>query len=195
MPQKDEPKAEAAEDTAVAAPKKRGWQRWINKKTVGGFIAVSIVVHGVGFLYFGIAGPSERGASSGEVSLGDFEYLAPAGNHEGVLKAGFTLHVALIPEMSGIGRSRLNRRKFKVQQDIEELLRQAAAGDFEDPTLTELKRQLQEKINETLDKRVVAEVIITDLSTQRAETQIAKGSPAKAKTEPTGVQWKEKEPS
>ena len=89
MAQQDD--SPANEQTTEAAPKKGGWRRWINKKTVGGFIAVSVIVHGVGFLYFGIVSPNERSTANGEVSLGEFEFLAPEGHREGVLQAGFTL--------------------------------------------------------------------------------------------------------
>jgi len=60
-------------------------------------------------------------------------------------------------------RTRLAARKFKVQQDVEQLLRQAHPDDFADPVLAGLKRQLQEQINESLGLRAISEVIITSL--------------------------------
>ena len=51
---------------------------------------------------------------------------------------------------------------------FEELLRRAHGGDFEDPGLQELKRQLQERINQALGIRAVADVIVTDLRLRRS---------------------------
>ena len=51
--------------------------------------------------------------------------------------------------------------------------------DFEDPALTELRRQLQETINRTLGKAIIEEVIITDLSVDRVASR-APAEPAPA---------------
>jgi len=59
----------------------------------------------------------------------------------------------------------LDACRFRVQQNVEELLRRAHGGDFDDPGLGELKRQLQERINER-SGRAIAEVIVTDLKLQ-----------------------------
>jgi len=83
----------------------------------------------------------------------------------------------LLDDMQHIGKIRLDDRKFKVQQEVEQLLREAAAGDFDDPKLAELKRQLQETINQVAGKRVIKEVIITDLSIHRADAAIARAKP------------------
>lgn len=105
---------------------------------------------------------------SPEVSLGVFEFIAGDSPERPVASAKFHLHVSLLREAERPGRILLALRENKVKQEVEQLLRQAQSRDFADPTLTELKRQLQEMINETLGKRVVDEVIITDLSVQRA---------------------------
>ena len=66
-------------------------------------------------------------------------------------------------------KQRLAGRKYHVQQEVEELLRKAHSGDFEDPGLQELKRQLLEQINQALNLRAVAEIIITDLKLNRPD--------------------------
>jgi flagellar basal body-associated protein FliL len=194
MADDDQKKEPADEETIAAAPRNPVWRRVFTKQTITIFVAVSVLIQGVAFLYYGVTGRGEDDAAArGEVSLGKFKFEAPSSSREGVLLASFELHVALLPDLDAVGRRQLQRRQFKVQQDIEELLRQAAQGDFEDPSLMELKRQLQEKINETLDKRVVSEVIITDLSVGRAEQQMATSE--KTDAAPKDIQWKEKEPT
>jgi flagellar basal body-associated protein FliL len=101
---------------------------------------------------------------SPEIALGDFKFRADLAERGPVSAARFSLHVAFTPQSEQIGRDRLAARKFRVQQDVEELLRHARGADFDDPRLRELKRQIHEQINETLGSRVVADVIITDLS-------------------------------
>jgi hypothetical protein len=81
------------------------------------------------------------------------------------------LHIGLLKVDDRVARAKLAANKFRVQQDIEELLRQAGGEDFVDPLLTELKRQLQEQINATIGMRAIAQVIITDLSIDRAAQQ------------------------
>ena len=65
-------------------------------------------------------------------------------------------------------------RRYAVQQDIEELLRQAHGADFADPVLGELKRQLQEQINRTLEMRAISQVIITDLELHQSDSTPAR---------------------
>jgi hypothetical protein len=62
-----------------------------------------------------------------------------------------------------IARIRLASHKFRVQEEIESLLRQTHSGDFGDPALNDLKRQIRERIDQTLGNRVVSDVIIANL--------------------------------
>ena len=54
-------------------------------------------------------------------------------------------------------------------QDVEELLRRAHGTDFADPALTELKRQLQETVNHSLELRAIDEVIVTGLAVEQCD--------------------------
>jgi hypothetical protein len=67
----------------------------------------------------------------------------------------------------------LAAKRLRVQQAVEELIRRAHGGDFDDPLLAGLKQQLQEEINEALGIRVIDDVIITDLKLTRKEGQVA----------------------
>jgi len=108
--------------------------------------------------------------TNAELSLGSFEYVAQDPEPVGlgtIRKATFDLHVALLYPRDVSVRNRFAQAKFRLQQDIEELLRRAHGGDFEDPSLAELKRQLQERINTTIGMRAVSEVIITNLTVEQ----------------------------
>lgn len=102
-----------------------------------------------------------------ELTLGDFDFEGAPLPGNPIARAEFRLHVSLLDEARYRGRALLAEREHKIQQEIEELLRQAHGGDFDDPTLAELKRQIQAIINRTLGERVINEVIITDLTLKR----------------------------
>lgn len=112
--------------------------------------------------------PTAADPTTSEFALGQYQFFSHAQrpNELGIRQASFDLHVHLLSGVSNPAHALLEGRKFRVQQDVEELLRQAHPADFEDPTLTELKRQLQEKINTALEMRSVDQVIITNLSLQ-----------------------------
>ena len=129
-------------------------------------IGVSIVLHGAGFAYYRMRNHTEQ-APSAEISLGVFHFEADKAESGHAAKAEFTLHVALLEPVDPAAKQRLAMRKFHIQQDVEELLRKAHSGDFDDPGLQELKRQLHEQINQAIGIRAVSEIIITDLKLQR----------------------------
>ena len=51
------------------------------------------------------------------------------------------------------------------------MLRQAHSGDFDDPALNDLKRQIRERIDQALGNRVVSDVIITNLKITASENK------------------------
>ena len=166
--------------------------RALSPKWLAILLGVSIVGHGVAFIFVKLKSKTPEVMSSAEISLGDFRFVADpseGGHSEGgrITSAEFSLHIELIQQFDQSARQQLTARKFRVRQDIEELLRRAHNGDFENPLLGELKQQLQEQINTTLGMGVVAEVIITDLKLQR-ET-----APTRTLTETVeSVPWLEK---
>lgn len=148
--------------------------RALSPKWLAILLGVSIVGHGVAFLFIKLKAKTPEEMSSSEISLGDFRFVAdPSDGGRGkegrITGAEFSLHIELIQQFDPSARQQLTARKFRVRQDIEELLRRAHSGDFDNPLLGELKQQLQEQINTTLGMGAVAEVIITDLELQRAK--------------------------
>ena len=81
--------------------------------------------------------------------------------------------------------------KYRVQGEIETLLRQAHRGDFDDPTLTELKQTIREQVNSVVGNRVVSDVIIANLKIIPAE----KKAPAANNNTTSQAPWIEKLPS
>ena len=168
---------EAAEATVEEQqPKTSGkaasWRRFLTPKWIAALVVVSVVIHGIGFAYFRLADKSPSAANTPEVSLGAFRFDADENEAGRITNAEFSLHIALLKQVDQAARRRLEAHRFRVQQDIEELLRRAHSGDFDDPKLGELKRQLQERINETLGMRAIADVIITDLKLQQSDRDL-----------------------
>lgn len=112
--------------------------------------------------------------ASPEVALGAFHFEADKSEGGHATRADFSLYVTLVEPGERAARQRLAEHKFRVQQAVEELLRKAHGGDFDDPSLQDLKRQLHEQINQTVGMRAISDVILTDVKLVR------NGSGAKA---------------
>ena len=133
------------------------------KKWLAMGLVAALVVQGVGVLCYKLGRAQRTVNHSAEIDLGEYYFSANSGEDGPTDGAEFRLHIALLEQVAGPARQRLQQRQYRVQQDVEQLLRRAHGGDFEDPILGELKRQLQEQINDTLGMRAIADVIITDL--------------------------------
>jgi flagellar basal body-associated protein FliL len=164
----NEPKedAESAPEKSKTTDKASFWARFLTRRWIAIVVGVSIVIHGIGFLYYQWADETPPVALSPEVSLGEFRFEAESTEIGRITGAEFSLYIALLEHVDRAARDRLDAHRFRVQQGIEELLRQAHSGDFDDPNLGDLKRRLQEQVNETLGMRAIADVIITDLTLQ-----------------------------
>jgi len=166
------PKQDKSTEQSEATPQKPAsgklswWRRLLTRRWLAILLLTSILVHGIGFAYFRLTNCRPPAVTSPEVSLGKFRFDADDQQASRITNAEFSLHIALLEHVEGAARQRLDAYRFRVQQDVEELLRRAHGGDFDDPGLGELKRQLQERINETLGMRAIAEVIVTDLKLQ-----------------------------
>jgi hypothetical protein len=149
-------------------------------------VALSFAVHGLLLMCWPAAVRSQT-ESPTEIELGEFHFLNNEKNAR-LAKAQFQLHVSLLRGTEKAGGRRLAEKKFLVQQGVEELLRQSHAADFDDPTLSELKRQIQEKVNEAVEMRTVEAVIITRLETQDRmqppKASVAGFEPAAGPSEP-----------
>ena len=176
-------KEEEASEQQASKGQERGrlFARLLEPKWLAVLLLASMAGHVIGFAfsYVRATGPQTDDGSP-EVSLGVFRFEADRAEGSGIAGAEFALHIALLDQVEVAARRELCARQFRVQQAIEELVRRAHGGDFEDPLLAELKQRLQEQINEALGIRVIAEVIITDLKTER------KGEPIERLAETAG---------
>lgn len=157
-----------SEETQPAGPQSAGLAaRFLTAKWLLILLAVSVVGHGITFTYLKLTAEPSVGESTSEYSLGPFRFAADPSEGGPVSSAEFSLHITLLREVDGSARLELWAKKFRVQQAVEELIRRAHGGDFDDPLLGDLKRQLQEQINQTLGIRAIDDVIITDLQLVR----------------------------
>lgn len=164
-------KAAAAAAPADAAEEEKSGRFAFLSRIPGGpkiTILLFLVIVGQGFAVAHFYQEAQRNkvASSPEVTLGEFQFLSRFATGNQVNRANFSLHIALLDQLDRQARNRLVQRKFRVLQNIEELLRKTPSGDFDDPMLVDLKLQLQERINQTLELKVIADVIITDLTVE-----------------------------
>jgi hypothetical protein len=186
--------AQAKPSSRLAAIRRSLLAKWLPIVIVG-----SVVAHGLLWSLRG-GGAGESAKPVGEITLGKFHFTDHPGSLSAISGADFQLHISLLKDLDSQARARLNERKFKVQQDVEELLRQAHGGDFDDPELNELKRQLQEQINASLELRAISEIIITDLFVDRQaeEATVSTSGPPTSPTSPISAEmvppagWEEK---
>ncbi len=123
----------------------------------------TLVIHGIGLAYYKFGSTRAQVEYSPEITLGNFEFRADKTAGGRVQGAEFSLYITALEGLDRIARNRLASHKFRVQEEIESLLRQTHSGDFDDPALNDLKRQIREQINHALGNRVVSDVIITNL--------------------------------
>jgi flagellar basal body-associated protein FliL len=136
-------------------------------------LLATLVIHGGILLFYSRPTSEKTEKPPWEVTLGTFRFAPEKAEAGWLAGAEFTLHVSLLPQQDRPAREMLSQHRHRVRQDIEQLLRQAQGGDFDDPKLRSLKRHLQQQLNETLGFRAVGEVIITDLRLQYRESSPA----------------------
>ena len=185
-PQHEE-EAELQEQEEATSENPGGGQRSSVKKWLAIGLVAAIVIQGVGLACYKLGRAQGTANPSAEIDLGEYYFSANSGEDGPTNSAEFRLHIALLEQVAGPALQRLRQRQYRVQQDVEQLLRRAHGGDFEDPILGELKRQLQEQINDTLGMRAIADVIITDL-------KLENGARPRSPVADTGdsVPWTEK---
>ncbi len=155
--------AAAQDGDEAASATKPLWQRLLPSKRVALLLGVSVINFAIGFSCAKILSRKGTTDSGVEVSLGDFQFEAHKSELSKVVNAEFSLHLALLEQTDDEARRLLKSHEQRVRQNVEELLRQAHGGDFEDPTLGGVKRQIQERVNQTIGMRAIADVVITDL--------------------------------
>ena len=153
--------------SAAAAGKRSLWHGLAKYWLLMLILTLATALQGAGIVYHRLHERPDSPRPSPEVTLGAFHFEADKAEHGRTTRADFSLCVLLPDSADPTTYARLTAHKFRVQQDVEELLRKAHGGDFDDPTLQELKRQLLEQINQTVGSRAVSEVILTDVRLQR----------------------------
>jgi len=164
-----EPSAEAE---TTSSGKASFWARLIPRKWVVLVLGISIVNFTFGFFCNEILRKSGQTPENLEVDLGSFQFAARPSELGTIAGAEFSLHIALLDAVDKEARQRLATHAYRVRQKVEELLRKAHGGDFEDPSLGGIKRQIQEQVNETLGMRVIADVMITNLRLQHRDAEV-----------------------
>jgi hypothetical protein len=144
---------------------RKAWQflkgKWFLQSVVI-LVVLSVVFQAGGWIYY-YTNTSGGTAQSLEIGLGQYEFKTIPPVRGRIAQAQFSLHVTLLKDLEKTGRKALENHKYRVQQDVEQLLRQVHGGDFEEPDLGGLKLQIREKIDKAVGSRVVSDVIITDL--------------------------------
>jgi len=177
--------AASSDDGGPQATKSAWYRRFLDWRWLVVLLVVSLVLHGMGLATYRLLGSTRDREPTPEVALGTYHFLAAPREPGQVESASFSLHIALLEHVEAPARQRLRDRQHRVRQDVEELLRRAHGGDFEDPTLAGLKRQLQEQINDTLGMRAISDVIITNLELTHRQPSTG---PAEARTADAGPQ-------
>lgn len=142
----------------------------------------TLVIHGAGLAYYKLHSVRNQAETSPEIGLGNFEFVADKTSGGRIGGAEFSLYVTALDGLDRIARTRLASHKFRVQAEVEALLRQAHSGDFEDPSLNDLKRRIREQINDALGNRVVSDVIITKLKITATDNKDHKEAVSNAET-------------
>ncbi len=163
---------ETPPEAGGTASQKAWYWRFLRWQWLVGLVCVPLLLHGVGLTYCFLYGQTDVSKPTQEVALGEFRFEAPPQAVGRVDAARFSLHIALLENTTAAARVRLRDREHRVQQNVEQLLREAHGTDFEDPSLAGLKRQIQERVNDTLEMRAVSDVIITGLELSHCEAPL-----------------------
>jgi hypothetical protein len=182
-PARHESAGEGGKENITAGSEALAGSRWFpSRKWLAILFAISLGANAalVSYDQFRSGGRS-RASAPPEVSLGEYRFSGFGSPEHGIIGAAFSVHVALLNETDREAQERLAARHHRIRQGVEEVLRRARSGDFEDPALGDLKRQLQERINAILEMRAIAEVVVTDLVLQRTDLR-GEGAPDPAET-------------
>jgi flagellar basal body-associated protein FliL len=133
-----------------------------------------------------------------ELEVGSFDFVAAREATTDIeplsQPAKFDIHVRFIDDLERPGRELLTAHRHRVRESIENLLRKSQQVELSDPAMARLKHEIQQRIDDALDIRAVAEVIITNLRIDSANRTAAAATisdgpacAAKISIEPTAV--------
>ncbi|MGW8257520.1 MAG: flagellar basal body-associated FliL family protein [Thermoguttaceae bacterium] len=190
--EKTNPDADEATDQPASPEKSRFG--FLTKKKAGFWLLIlligTLVIQGIGFTYYKICAVKNADKLSPEIALGHFIFLGDKNAGSRISKAEFSLYITSIDGMDNLARPWLFSHEYRVREAIETLLRQSHSGDFDDPALNDIKRQVREKIDQLLGSRIIDDVIITNLNITASKKPIADKPPETAASTP----WLEKHP-
>jgi len=183
------------EDKNEASPAKKSMFALFGQQTMQYWLAIllisTVVFHGLGLTYYKLNSNRVPLENSPEISLGNFQFTADKTAGGRIVGADFSLYITALEGLDRIARTRLAAYKYRVQEEIEALLRQAHSGDFEDPALSDIKRQIREQIDHVLGNRVVSDVIVANLKIASRDNKV----PAASADTTSSPPWLEKSPS
>ena len=167
------------------APEESGGKKPMRRRLVlAGMIAGLMFAEALVIFLFGGGSSQGSSVSAGELEIGDFVFARSVIEAGEIEQARFRLHVRLLPDLAAEADDELTANRFHVREGVEEVLRQAAPADFEDPLLVDLKRRIQERMNEDLGQRAVAKCIVTHFEIVRAQNPPAESEKELARAEP-----------
>lgn len=151
-------------------------------------LITTLVIHGLGWAWYKAGNAAPAVERSPEIGIGTFKFTADKTSGSHVAGAEFAVYITALDGLDGVARNRLSSHQFRVQEEIESMLRQAHSGDFVDPALNDIKRQIRERIDQALKNRVVSDVIITNLKFSPSDAK----EPAQAADSASSPPWLQK---
>ncbi len=147
----------ADDDVQLAWWKTPAMVRWIAAAVV-----VSIVFQ-VGLFVLVRKSTSAALPMPTEHTVGTFAFYGIAEGSRSV-PAKFNLHIRFVDDLDSAARIQLAAHQFRVREVVEGVLRQSHGLEFTDQALSRFKHEVQERIDDAIDLRAVAEVILTDFA-------------------------------
>jgi flagellar basal body-associated protein FliL len=139
------------------------WKSASTLRWLAVIVVASLVIQGAIYLLVSKS-PAGRTIVPIEYTVGTFSFASDSSAEAHAGPAKFDLHVRFIDDLNVAARRRLIDHQFRVRESVEALLRKSHGLELTDTGLARLKHEIQERIDEALDLRAVAEVIITDLA-------------------------------
>jgi hypothetical protein len=159
----DEVKAKSAEGTsAPAASRVPFWKSVVVRRWLPILVVASLVVDGVVLLL--VHKSTTKSGPQPEYTVGTFAFRTSIGTDAQPRSGTFVLHVRFIDDLDSQARQHMVFHQFRVQEAVEGLLRKAREIDLDDSAVARLKHQIEDRIDDCIDLRSVAEVIITNVN-------------------------------
>ena len=156
------PNSSAPAAAEPAAGKPRWWKSLLTPRWLVAIVVVSLVIHTVLFVL--VRRMTTRPVLPPEYTVGKFNLVAVrTGDSRGV-PGEFELHLRFIDDLQSQANARIANHQFRVREAVENLLRKSRGIELDDPAIARLKHQIEEQINQAIDLRAVAEVMITNLT-------------------------------